>query len=104
MIALRPELPLSIGANCAWPDRFYQGEIDDVRLYDCALDEAAINTIKVGAPLAASPVARWTLDEPGSGMTITVDPMRAAIVAWESGVPKCWSPAAGGFYRSIRRQ
>jgi len=104
VIALRPELPLCIGANCEWPDRFYQGAIDDVRLYNCALDEPAINDVKIAAPSAASLVARWTLDEPGSGMTITVDPMRAAIVAWEAGVPKCWSPAAGGFYRSIRRQ
>jgi hypothetical protein len=103
-IALRPGLTLCIGANCEWPDRFYQGGIDDVRLYNCALDETAINNIKVAAPIAASPVARWTLEGPGSGMTITVDPMRAAIVAWEAGVPKCWSPAAGGFYRSIRRQ
>jgi cytoskeletal protein CcmA (bactofilin family) len=103
-IALRPELPVYIGANCEWPDRFYQGGIDDVRLYNCALDETAINKIKTAAPLAIGPVARWTLDGPGSGLTITVDPMRAAIVAWEAGVPKCWSPAVGGFYRSIRRQ
>jgi hypothetical protein len=104
LIALRPELPLSIGADCEWPDRFYRGQIDDVRLYASALDETAINKIKAGTPIAVSPVARWTLDGPGSGVTITVDPRRAAIVAWESGVPKCWSPAAGGFYRSIRRQ
>ena len=63
-----------------------------------------INNVIAGAPVVAGLVARWTLDEPGSGVTITVDPMRAAIVAWEAGVPKCWSPAAGGFYRSIRRQ
>ena len=104
LIALRPELPLEIGADCESPDRFYQGGIDDVRLYNCALDEAAINNIKVAAHVVASPVARWTLDGPGSTLTITVDPMRAAIVAWEAGVPKDWSPAAGGFYRSIRRQ
>ncbi len=104
VIALRPELPLCIGANCEWPDRFYQGGIDDVRLYNCALDETAINKIRIAAPIAANPVARWTLDGPGSGLTITVDPMRAAIVAWEAGIPKCWGPAAGGFYRSLRRQ
>jgi cytoskeletal protein CcmA (bactofilin family) len=102
-IALRPELPLYIGANCESPDQFYQGQIDDVRLYLCVLDETAINKIKTGAPIVPSPAARWALDGPGSTLTITVDPMRAAIAAWEGGVPKDWSPAAGAFYRRIRR-
>jgi hypothetical protein len=105
LIQLHTEHSLYIGGSCEWPDRTYQGAIDDVRLYNCPLSGAEINNIMAGAPpVIAGLVARWTLDEPGSGVTITVDPMRAAIVAWEAGVPKCWSPAAGGFYRSIRRQ
>jgi hypothetical protein len=104
LIAIHPELPLYLGADAEWPDRAYQGAADDVRIYNCALSQAAINNVKTGASAASGLVARWTLDEPGSAVTITVDPMRAAIVTWESGVPKCWSPAAGGFYRSIRRQ
>jgi hypothetical protein len=98
------EHSLYIGANYEWPDRSYRGAIDDVRLYHIALDGAAINNIMAGTAVATGLVARWTLDEPGSHMTITADPMRAAIVAWEAGVPKCWSPAAGGFYRRIQRQ
>lgn len=103
-IALCNELPLYIGASSEWPDRTYQGAIDDVWLYNCSLTGTEINNLMAGAPVIAGLVARWTLDEPGSGVTISVDPMRAAIVAWEEGAPKCWSPAAGGFYRSIQRQ
>ena len=103
-IAVQPLSPLYIGADCEWPDRTYQGAIDDVRLYNAFLSGTEINNLMAGAAVISGLVARWTLDEPGSGVTITVDPMRAAIVAWEAGVPKCWSPAAGGFYSSIRRR
>ena len=103
-IAVRPLYPLYIGADSEWPDRTYQGSIDDVRLYNSPLSGPEISNVMAGAPVIAGLIARWTLDEPGSSMTITVDPRRAAIVAWEGGVPRGWSPAAGGFYRSIRRQ
>jgi hypothetical protein len=29
--------------------------------------------------------------------------MKAAIVVWPSGTRTQWSPAAGGFFKSIRR-
>ena len=103
-IAVRPPYPLYIGADCEWPDRTYQGTIDDVRLYSCALSGPEIGNVIAGAAVTSGLVARWALDESGSSLTVTVDPMRAAIVAWEAGVPQGWSPAAGGFYRSIRRQ
>ncbi len=103
-IAVRPQAPLCIGANSDWPDRAYHGAIDDVRLYNRSLSGTEISDVVAGAPVIPGLVARWTLDEPGSGLTIIVDPMRAAIVAWEAGVPKRWSPAAGGFYSRIRRQ
>jgi hypothetical protein len=44
-----------------------------------------------------------TLEGPGSGLTIIADPMKAAIVEGVTGSQTHWSPAAGGFYRSIRR-
>jgi len=102
-IAVRPEHSLYIGACCEWPDRGYQGAIDDARIYDCALAATAINNVKTGAPVTSGLVGRWTLDEPGSGMTIITDPMKAAIVAGVPGAQTRWSPAAGGFFRSIRR-
>lgn len=103
-IAAQPLHPLYIGADCEWPDRTYQGSIDDVRLYNSPLSGAQISSVMAGAPVVAGLVARWTLDEVGSSMTIAADPMKAAIAVWDAGVPKCWSPAVGGFYRSIRRQ
>jgi hypothetical protein len=45
-----------------------------------------------------------TLDGPGSTLTIIADPMKAAIVEGATGSQTSWSPAAGGFYKSIRRQ
>ncbi len=44
-----------------------------------------------------------TLSGPGSGLTVISDPMKAAVVAGAAGSQTCWSPAAGGFFRSIRR-
>ncbi len=44
-----------------------------------------------------------TLTGPGSTMTVIADPMKAAVVAGPIGSRSCWSPAAGGFFRSIRR-
>jgi hypothetical protein len=74
-------------------------------LYNGALSSTDINNkVMAGQPLTSGLVARWTLDETGSGLTITADPMKAAIVFLESGLPNSWSPAAGGFYRSIRRE
>jgi len=43
------------------------------------------------------------LEGPGSALTIIADPMRAAIVAGTTGSQTAWSPAAGGFFKSIRR-
>jgi hypothetical protein len=71
----------------------------------------------VGLNLCVSPTASTitfdgglflggTLDPSGLGASVTIvaDPLKAAIVAWNMGVPTCWSPAAGSFYKSIRRQ
>lgn len=47
-----------------------------------------------------------TVDPNGLGATVKIvsDPMKASIVATNSGLPQPWSPAAGAFYRNIRRQ
>ncbi len=44
-----------------------------------------------------------TLSGSGSRLTVIADPMKAAVVAGAAGSQTCWSPAAGGFFRSIRR-
>lgn len=99
-IESHPKQPLCIGANCEWPDRSYHGAIDDVRIYNRSLSEAEIRHI---ASITSGLVAHWKLDEAGSVLKVVVDPMQAAILTWESGAPQGWSPAAGGFFRKIRR-
>jgi hypothetical protein len=104
-IAVRPADPVSIGANSEWPDRSFQGAIDDVRIYNRALSDAEIGDVLRGGAVIPGPlVAHWALDEAGSVMTVTADPMRAAIMEGVNGAPRCWSPAAGAFFRSVRRQ
>jgi hypothetical protein len=44
-----------------------------------------------------------TLNGLGSTLTIIADPMKAAIVRGAVGSQTTWSPAAGGFFKSIRR-
>ncbi len=44
-----------------------------------------------------------TLNGPGSGITVIADPMKAAVLTGAVGSQTCWSPAAGAFFRSIRR-
>lgn len=44
-----------------------------------------------------------SLNGPGSTMTLIAEPMKAAVVAGVLGSQTCWSPAAGSFFRSIRR-
>lgn len=96
---------LNIGADrtCS-PDRLYHGLMDDVRIYDCELAPSDVARLHALTTVATAPIGYWRFDESGSQVRIVADPMRAAIVSWESGAAKGWSPAAGGFYRSIRRQ
>jgi hypothetical protein len=41
--------PLRIGGNSVWPNEFFKGVIDEVRVYNRALDAAAINADMVAA-------------------------------------------------------
>jgi beta-galactosidase len=108
-IMLSPGTPLYIGANADWPDRGYEGAIDDVRIYDRALAGEEIAEIfqTRGGGSVTNLIGHWRLDGPGSHVTILADPVRAAIVAWPDGIygtPLYWSPAADAFFRSIARQ
>ena len=97
---------LNIGADrTASPDYIYQGLLDDIRIYDCALDQADIDRLyNMGAAGAAAPIGYWRLDETGSSVAVTADPAAAAIVVGPPENNEYWSPAAGGFFRSIRRE
>ncbi len=92
--------PLYIGGR-AGADLF-DGVIDDVHIYNRALD---VNDI-YPTPSEVGLVGHWKLDEEGtSDISITAAPSRAAIMVWsEAGVTEKWGQAAGAFFRSIERK
>jgi hypothetical protein len=102
-IAVQAADPLYLGASSAWPERGYQGALDDVRIYNRALSEVEIGQVMTGGAVSSGLVARWALNGPGSGVTILADPRKAAIAAGMPGEPTHWMPAAGGFFRKIWR-
>jgi len=82
--------------------KYWDGLIDDVRIYNRALD---VNDI-YPTPSEVGLVGHWKLDEEGtSDISITAAPSKAAIVIWsEAGVAEKWGQAAGAFFRSIERR
>jgi cytoskeletal protein CcmA (bactofilin family) len=88
--------------GCGAKGTYWDGMIDDVRIYDRALDPNEIYP-PVNGP--ANLVTHWKLDEQGTDVTITASPDRAAIRSWsQTGEVENWGSAAGAFYRSIQRQ
>jgi len=80
--------------------RYWDGLIDDIRVYNVALSSGDIYPPRDGL---SGLLAHWKLDESGSDVTITAEPAKSAIVVWAT--PETyWSPTAGAFFRSIRRQ
>ena len=60
--------PVRIGGNDQWWE-FFEGKIDEVRLYDEALSESEVEAdmeMPIGPPLVPTPVAAYSFDE-GSG-------------------------------------
>jgi hypothetical protein len=91
---------LMLGRGCK--GQYWDGLIDDVRIYNRALDP---NEIYPPIDGLAGLVGQWKLDEDGgSNVSMTAAPSKAAIVVWPGGVADNWSPAAGAFFRSIKRK
>jgi hypothetical protein len=99
---------LNIGVDrTALPGHVYKGLIDEVRIYDSALDTGAISRIYNGIPDPNNvPIGYWKLDESGgSSITVTADPLKTAIILQsEEGNAEKWSQAAGAFFRNIDRK
>ena len=96
---------LNIGADrTASPDFVFTGLIDEVRVYDRALTQGEIADLATMNHVTADLIGHWRLDEAGSGMTITAEPARAAIVVFSGGMEEHWGQAADGFFRRISRQ
>ena len=95
--------PVLIGVNTYRSDplgSFFRGFIDDIRIYNRAVDANDIYPI----PSAVGLVGHWKLDEGGCNYTITAAPSRTAIVVWPGSVAQNWGSAVGAFFRSITRQ
>jgi len=87
-----------IGGNSEASGRWFNGIIDEVRVYNRALTQAQIQAI---AAETANLVGYWSMD--WGITTVNAAPIKAAIYHWPGGSKDRWSPAAGAFYKSITR-
>lgn len=92
--------------GCGTKNAFWDGLIDDVRIYGRALSATDINNIFRGIAVSdADFILHWKFDEGGSGITVTAAPLKTAIILQsEDGNAEKWTQAAGAFYRSIDRK
>jgi hypothetical protein len=90
--------------GCGTKNRYWDGRIDDVRIYNRCLDVSEINHVGTGAT-APGLICRWGLDERGSQIVVTAVPMKTAIEIWpEPGNAHKWEQAAGAFFKKIERK
>jgi hypothetical protein len=97
---------LNIGVNRMASSAYaYGGFIDDVRIYNQALDVNDVNDVMNGLEVSSGLIARWKLDEDGQReIIVTAAPAKTAIWCWSvSGERQKWAQAAGAFYKVIRR-
>ncbi|MBN2182414.1 MAG: hypothetical protein JW715_10920 [Sedimentisphaerales bacterium] len=94
---------LNIGSDrTASSSHVYKGLIDDVRIYNLALDA---NDIFPPVDGLAGLIGYWELDESGNDVTLTAEPSKTAIIIRSSeGSTTKWGQAAGAFYKSIERK
>jgi hypothetical protein len=90
-----------IGENLEITGRYWNGWIDDVRVYNRCLSSEEIKTVKDGGTVLGL-VAHWKLDAPK--VTITADLAKTAILVGPQDEQQRWGQAAGAFFRSIQRQ
>ena len=92
------KLVLGLGAK----GLYWDGMIDDLRIYNRALDP---NEIYPPVDGLSGLLTHWRLDEGGCDVDVTAEPCKAAIMTWSSeGVADKWEQVGGAFFRSIRRQ
>jgi len=90
--------------GCDTKNQYWDGMIDDVRIYDRALDP---NELYPPSDAIGGLLLHWKLDETSTSaiIQITADPSKTAILFWDaSGDAQKWSQAAGGFFRSVERR
>jgi hypothetical protein len=90
--------------GCGTKRQYWDGKIDDLQIYNRALDVNDIQTVKEGFTMSGL-IAHWKLDEDGQRrVAVTAAPAKTAIWCWsQSGQRQKWAQAAGAFYKVIRR-
>lgn len=95
--------PAYIGENSWQRGRYFNGDIDDVRIYKKGLLQSDILKVRNGESLVfADLVGLWRMDWGNCTAAITSAPLKAAVYNWPGGVKDRWIPA-GAIYKSITR-
>jgi hypothetical protein len=88
--------------GCGTKGQYWDGMVDDLRIYDRALDPNDIYPPVDGLP---GLLMHWKLDESGTDVDFTASPSKTAVVVWsQTDVAENWCSADGAFFRSIERQ
>jgi len=93
--------------GCGTYGQYWDGMIDDVRIYNRMLDANDVSNLYNFAAEPTGLIMRWKLDEQGGDtIEITAAPALTAIVIWPQGGGQAqrWGQAAGAFFRSIHRR
>jgi hypothetical protein len=87
--------------GCGAMRKFWDGLLDDLRIYNRALGPSEIPPVDGLSGL----LVHWRLDESGCDVDITAAPCKSALMTWSyGGVAEKWEQAGGAFFRSIRRR
>jgi len=91
---------LTLGAGSM--RRFWDGLVDDFRIYNRALDPNEIYPPMDGL---GGLLTHWRLDEAGFDVDVTAAPCKTALLKWSSGpAAEKWEQVGGAFFRSIKRR
>jgi len=91
---------LNIGADRMTSSNYvYKGLVDDVRVYNRALDPNEIIALPDD-----SLIGHWKFDETNPNVSITAAPAKTAILVGPQDAQQRWGQTGGAFFRSIQRK
>jgi len=64
--------------GCGTKGRYWNGLIDDVRIYNRSLSDSEINTVKAGGSVAGL-IAHWKFDETYPDVAVTAEPPKQLL-------------------------